>query len=585
MRNRTAALILSIVIAAMVYYALYRLAPRILIFEPDTTAAALVKRYKVDIVPDVSESATSAYIQDASGLGSRPGSVRDLMTRDVTETAEVDIPDPDTDVVDNASERLASDTISRDHDLDQSEDRLKRMEARVLEIERDTVRQDVQVARRLVRPSSDNILPEGAEPVLRGPTTDAPRPVEIAIPAPNLFEGITPREEEARAGAPPAEPSSRPPLEAPTTLPTRALETMDARAPAMREQQEAREESDYTFLDDLVDVELAAWRGRPGEPGFFRVRILPKGEGAFKPLPKLVHYVIDASSSIHPRKLTLGARGVMDSLDQLREGDLFNVVIFRDSPRFFLQTPGPPTKENIAGARAFLSDLEARGETDVFNALQPVVRTPIPEGMAGIVILLSDGRPTTGLQDGRTIINGLTADNAYDYGIYAFGGGNTVNRPLLDMLAYRNAGTVQVSEDMNDMQGDFPPFSRQFEAPLLTGCRAAYAGSGVEEVYPRRLSDFFRGRAVTLYGRFDTQNADSFVMRLTGNTAAGPHEVVFRARFDEAEAGTQALARDWAMEKAYAIVGEISLKGEDPARMAELRVLRERYDVRTPYHP
>jgi len=212
-----------------------------------------------------------------------------------------------------------------------------------------------------------------------------------------------------------------------------------------------------------------------------------------------------------------------------------------------------------------------------------VVQSPPLASGPSIVLLISDGRPTVGIQDGRTLINGLTSDNAGRHTMFAFAGGNNVNQAMLDLLAYRNRGASGMVGDVAAMEKGIPDYTRRLRDPILINCEAKFASMDESNVFPRRLPDFYGGRAVTLYGRYDPAAHESFAVQLTGLAGEGAKEVIFRAAFADAQQGDASVAKGWAFEKAYHLIGEISRLGETPELLAELRALSAAYGIRTSY--
>jgi hypothetical protein len=391
-------------------------------------------------------------------------------------------------------------------------------------------------------------------------------------------EGLDELPEVAEGPLPPREPDLAP-LVAPV-LPELPIEQTFARANVGAE---ARDESRFEFMDDLVDIALDVYMP-PGErDGFFRLRIEPKKNGALEILPKDVTFVVDASSSILQRKLDQSVKGVQRSIAGLRPEDRFNVVIFRDTPVAFRSGLTQASDANKKAATEFLDDLEAKGETDVYRAIEPVVQTAPRQGAPGIVFVVSDGRPTSGIRDGRTIINALTDENDLRNSIYAYGGGRTVNRPMLDLLAYRNKGTSEVTSSLDDMDDELPAFFGLLEDPILVDCDADFGRVEETHLFPKNLPDFYRGQAVTVYGRFDPTKDDEFAMRLTGKAGSREKEIVFKADLREAQTADDSIAREWAFRKIYDLIGEMYQQGEDPQRLAELRALSKQYKIRTTY--
>jgi len=575
MLSRRAIFGLSVVIAVVAHAAFLAAAPRLTILRPSAVPRDFLDRFKVrlsDFVPSEADDPS----RDAGGLASRPGSVRDLLTR-TEEALRPSTPDfASPAAVPDLETRVAHDLVPREHDLEQDRSILKRVDAEIVEITHDTARKNIEVARRLVRPSPDRILGPDEFPVLRTPMLDG---AEVSL----RFGGgqsLLGGDAAAQAGGENAitRPSALEPSEPP-------VDQLLARAAVADERAEARKESAYAFMDDLVNMKLDAYV-RPGEKeGYFRLRIVPKDNQKIDVLPKDISFVIDASGSITQSKLAATVRGFNEAIGQLHAEDRFNIVVFRDSPTLFRPELAPASLENILAAKEFLNGLRARGETDVYQGIKPVIQEIPRPGIPGIVVVISDGRATAGVRDTRTIINELTADNNLRNSIFAYGGGSTVDRYMMDLLAYRNKGESHIIGNIDDIPADLPQFLRSINDPLLVDVRADYGQIDRQNVFPKTIPDFFRGKPVTLYGRFDPEKDRDFVLRLTGQAQDKSKEMVFRADLRAAETGDETIAHEWAFQRAYYLIGQISEKGESPELLAELRQLGEKYGVRTSYNP
>ncbi len=188
------------------------------------------------------------------------------------------------------------------------------------------------------------------------------------------------------------------------------------------------------------------------------------------------------------------------------------------------------------------------------------------------------------MQDSREVINAVTAENSLHNSVFAFGAGNTVNRYLLDFIAYRNIGRSCILPNMEDTTAKLPAFFDEFSDPLLTDIKADYGRIDHDEIFPRSIPNFYRKGAVKVYGRFDPEKDKQFVMRLTGRAGSKEKELIFRAKLGDAGQATGAIASDWAFAKAYYIIGEISRQGETPGLIGELKELSAKYNIRTIYN-
>lgn len=575
---------LSISVTILAYAALLWLAPQITLMESDRLAKRISTRFKVEFL-----DAPPEQVQTARASGSESAAVREveaLFTSDPGTLAienTLEAPPVETPQL---AERLATETIERAHDLAPEQDRSRIMDTRILEIAAADARREINIPRRLVRPSPEYTLPLDAAPALRNPDAQqesiALEPARIGA---GLLAQAMPMPDDALEG----NGSDAPPFEAGViggdddTSASSQLEQVVVEAPLAKEVKKAKAESDYAFLDDMVDIRLETYVASPSEPGYFRLRIIPKKNAVLEPLARDFTFVVDASRSVQQRKLDQVSRGIADALPKFRPEDRFNIVLFRDTATTFHSEPVYASPENIAAAKSFLNDIESRGQTDVYNALLPVAQLTPRQNLPGIVLLASDGVPTAGVRDSRAIINAITTDNALRNSVFAYGAGNTVDRYLLDLLAYRNKGEAFVSGDIQHARDDIAGFINRFANPVMVNLNAEYGQTVRGEVYPRIMPDFYKERPIVMYGRFTPEMDDVFVARITGHAGDVSKELVFRELLSKAEQGGRDIAQGWAFEKSYDIIGEISQQGEQPALLEELRQISQRYSIRTIY--
>ena len=590
--NRNAILAASIVASLLLHVGLLVASPRVHFGASELPAYLKSELLSVRLL----DEAELPYFDDApgppgTGLATRPGSVTDLL-----QDALAPITPPETALsqtidVPNLDRRAAQDKLAMLEPAFPAEVIQQQLDARIIEISEDAARKDIQVERRLVAPSTTRILPEDANPAIRGLAGMANEEALMIDPLAPAGGGAA----AAKAGETPDSPLMdepdplRPPRESPMAdvsedvlrvLPELPMEKVVARAPVMNE---IAKNKRFDFMDDTVTMQLETFVPASEREGYFRLQIVPKEGEALPPLPKDVTFAIDASSSIIQRKLDQTARGVQRSIQGLRDDDRFNIVIFRDTPTLFQQDLVSATQQNKAAAAGFLKGIQSRGETDVYEGIRPVIHQTPRTGVPGIIFVISDGRPTEGILDGRTLINALTDENQSKYSIYAFSGGRTVNQHLLDLLAYRNKGESNVVPQIEEMNQQLPQFFSRLNDPILVDCNADYGRINDGTVFPKQIPDFYRGQVVTVYGRFDPKRDREFAMRLTGLAGERKKEVVFKADLAKATKGDDAIAKNWAFRKIYYLIGEATRTGETPELLGQIRALAQQYGIRTSY--
>ncbi|MCP4639790.1 MAG: VWA domain-containing protein [bacterium] len=582
--NKRGLLVLSVLFSLAVHALFLLVAPYMSVMREVPAPPEPKERFQVRVIDDTMplvEMDPAPTEGQVTAL--RPGEVEDLLNREMEELSTPESLLEESVDVANIEDRLANENLEREHDLQPDEDNLKMVDARIIEISSDVAREDIQIARRHVAPSSDRILNENEFPVLRGGSSDVPEEALLIDPMPvRRVKAVSgggaeamPEQNEGTPGGT-SEETEEPDLGLPELPP----ESLVARRQV---QEDIRKDSPYQFIDDLVDIELETFMPPDDKQGYFRLSIVPKKGKDIPALPKDVTFIMDASSSILQRKLDRTANAVREMVTDLRPEDRFNVVVFRDSPTRFQPGLVAATPDNKTAATQFLKGLESRGETDVYTAIRPVVLSDQREGVPNIVMVMTDGRPTTGIRDARTIINTLTEENDLRKSIFAFGGGRTVNRYMLDLLAYRNKGESFFSPKLDEIDAELPDFFSKLADPILVDCMAEYGRLDRDNVFPKEIPDFYKGQAVTVYGRFDPESNEEFAMRLRGVAVKAPKEVVFKAGFKGANTGNAQIARDWAFRRIYSIIGEMCRVGETPELLAELRALSQKYDIKTSY--
>lgn len=578
--------------ATAAYVGLYMAAPNILLIRANAHAPAIEARFKVDLeymdrrMPDFPAPGDlqSEFLLEEV--------LRPPQERDIPLQPSID-PEPLKPVeVPELEKRLDSNALQREYDFEVDASVFEGIDAQILEIAENDARKDVDVVRRLVTPSSDRILAKDERPTFRGRPdgaaagnrVDVARSVDVidqlVEAVDNLDDSLPALEDPFDISEIEEQMAFRPDLMEPNSafLPE---DVLLAGSPVL---EEIERENRFGSMDSLVRIQARTYVDPRSREGYFELKIVPDESKQIPVLPRDVTFVIDASNSIVQRKLTLTTRGVSACLSLLRPEDTFNIIVFRDSPTRFSESKAPASSENVAAGREFLDGLESFGSTDVYSAIQPVIQDAPRAGTPGIVFVITDGRPTSGNLEGRQLINALSDENTQGNTIYTLGGGKTVNQYLLDLLAYRNRGRSHVFPQLDEIDQRLPRFFSQLNDAYLVGLQADYGRVNAETVFPRALPDFYKGQAVTLYGRFDPATDRDLVVRLQGRAGSSEQEMVLDVGLDSAAKGGSEIAQRWAFEKTYHLIGEISRSGETPELMGEIRRLNQQYGVQSSYY-
>jgi Ca-activated chloride channel family protein len=307
-----------------------------------------------------------------------------------------------------------------------------------------------------------------------------------------------------------------------------------------------------------------------------------KNAGQFTVMPKEILFTIDCSLSISPERLGEFKRGITYCLTNLNKDDLFNIVAFQDKALFFAEKSLKATPETIKQAERFVSELTSNRNTDVYGALEKIIKTP-PARNPSNIILISDGRPTHGVVNSRELINSVTRLNDKVRPIFAYSGGAKVNRYLLDFIAYQNRAWSQFVKDRGKIHKGLGDFYAKIKDPIFLNLRYQLNGLNNDEVFPKSLPDFYRNAEFTLYGKYENEN--DFSMQLLGDVEGKTNELIFTRSLKEAPKGGPDIMKGYAFNKIYYLISQVATSDQSKEILKQIQELGQKYKVTTPYSP
>jgi uncharacterized protein YegL len=341
--------------------------------------------------------------------------------------------------------------------------------------------------------------------------------------------------------------------------------------------------TDLQPVEQLLAVNLHTLRSAAEpEVTYFKIEIQRRGSDALPVLPKDVLLIQDCSESMTQRKLNACKRGLRAWIQRLGPDDRFEILAFREKVTHCFggwSAPGPRAESQ---ANFFIEDMVARGRTDVFESLQQMLRmSESGGGRPLLAVLITDGRPTMGLVDSSEIIEQFTRQNEGRVSVFAFGGGQRVNRYLLDLLSYKNRGDSMVVVDREHIPAGLETWAVQLARPVLADLKYRFSGLDESEVYPRALTHLYLDRPLSIMGRVEGPLPPA-AFQVVGHSGAARHDMVFPLRWEQAQEGGEGLRAQWAWQKVYHLIGE-HIRTGDAAAMAEIQSLETRYGFVVPY--
>lgn len=338
--------------------------------------------------------------------------------------------------------------------------------------------------------------------------------------------------------------------------------------------------SDAEAVERQLTIRTETWGGAGDGWLYFEVQIARAGAESLPVLPKDVLLVQDCSESITRTKLGFFREGLQEYLKTITSVDRINVMKYNDQVETCFEDWEPATAESLTKAYRYVSGFTARGETDLFAPLQHIAKMKRDPKRPMIVLLLTDGRPTTGLLDSSEIISRFTRLNGGNVSMFTLGAGDRVNRFLLDMLGQNNRGGTWYREERAAIPVAMRQASRELSRPVLMNLRYRVSTDAEAEIYPPALTHLYLDRPLRLTGRVKDTGEDA-VLQVVGESGGKVFDMVFELDLQGAEDGGEGIRREWVAQKMYVLMNEY-MADKNPATMAEIERLSETYNVPLP---
>uniref|UniRef100_A0A8B9CJ83 Inter-alpha-trypsin inhibitor heavy chain 4 n=1 Tax=Anser brachyrhynchus TaxID=132585 RepID=A0A8B9CJ83_9AVES len=278
------------------------------------------------------------------------------------------------------------------------------------------------------------------------------------------------------------------------------------------DQQKVNPELDETLLngDFLVryDVKRVATAGDIQiVNGYFVHYFAPQEMPVF---PKNVIFVIDRSGSMAGRKIEQTREALLKILQDLRPEDHFSCITFNNKVSEWKSALLQATAENVASAAGFVQTIMARGGTDINHALLTAVRVldkaeRLPEQSVSMIILLTDGQPTSGESKVEVIQENIQKAVNGKYALFCLGFGFDVSYNFLEKMALSNGGIARRLYENADAALQLQGFYQEVATPILMKIEMRYPENAVEGLTKNNFKLFFEGSEIIVSGKISNE--------------------------------------------------------------------------------
>jgi len=264
--------------------------------------------------------------------------------------------------------------------------------------------------------------------------------------------------------------------------------------------------------------------------GYFVHYFVPEN---LETLPKHAIFILDVSGSMYGEKLQQLKDAMFTVLDDMKPEDFFNIITFSTSVSEIAiegaPTPAiPATPENKKRAISHVLDLEASGGTNINDAMltglqlaQEVLQSEVlPQGVASMLIFLSDGEATEGETSGEAIkTNVATANSDSQLPIFSVAFGSGADFDLLKEISLAADSFAKRVYEGSDAALQLENFYAEISSPVVTNLKFDYVGGLVDNstLSNGEVKTLFKGDQYVVVGKLLNEASGPFTVQVTGD--------------------------------------------------------------------
>jgi Ca-activated chloride channel homolog len=326
----------------------------------------------------------------------------------------------------------------------------------------------------------------------------------------------------------------------------------------------ANRDFELAWVPRLQDAPQAAWFTEEKDGRHYGLlMVLPSAATPSARLPREVVFVLDTSGSMAGASIRQAKEALLLALERLQPADRFEVIEFNSAAQALFGSPRDATRENVRRAVHWVASLDARGGTEMAQALKLALNGREPEtGRVRQVIFLTDG--AVGNEEA---LFALLRERLGGSRLFTIGIGSAPNSHFMTRAAQLGRGTFTYIGRIEEVGARMGELFAKLEAPVLKGLEVHWPHGVQVEAWPARLPDLYAGEPVVIAAALDRLQGE---VRLVGERDGRRWEAELPLARNAPAEGMGSL---WAREKVNALMASLrdgAAETEVRARVIEL---------------
>ena len=298
----------------------------------------------------------------------------------------------------------------------------------------------------------------------------------------------------------------------------------------------------YSLQGNTIESGLMLYEGK--DENFFMLMVQPPQRVQKDDIPPREYiFIVDVSGSMWGFPMEISKKLMRNLLTNLNTGDKFNIVLFSSNSAVFSPRSVDVTTKNIDEAMAFIAGGNQWSGTEVLDALNTAYALPRPdEDISRTMVILTDGYVTV---ESRCFE--LIRQNNGDANFFAFGIGSSVNRWLIEGMAFAGNGEPMIVTKESEAAAQGERFRQYINTPVLTRIQFNPGSFQAYDIEPVSVPDMMAERPILIFGKY--KGKPQGTVSLTGKVGRKPFRQSYNLSNLKADPANSALRYLWARER------------------------------------
>ena len=298
----------------------------------------------------------------------------------------------------------------------------------------------------------------------------------------------------------------------------------------------------YSLQGNKIESGVMLYEGQ--DENFFLAMVQPPKRIQKEDIPPREYvFIVDVSGSMWGFPMDITKQLMRNLIVNLNPNDKFNVVLFSSNADIFSPTSVDATAENMEKAIEFIKGANKWSGTEVLDALKTAYAIPVAdEDMARTFVIATDG-----YVDVEKACFEMVRKNSDKANFFAFGIGSSVNRYLIEGMAFAGGGEPFIVTKKEEAAGQAERFREYINTPVLTHIGFATKGFKAYDVEPIAIPDMLAERPILIYGKYKGKATGKIT--LIGKVGRKSWKETFDLSKYKADNANAALRYLWARER------------------------------------